>query len=112
MYYYHIKYNGYAALESREDNLEKEREKKEIQYDIFSEFIAGLSETAEMLVDFNEKLFHRLVTSQRSIRTAGWYSHSATEWKSARRYKTESGQGIGFVSDASDHFFGAWKDAG
>lgn len=62
---YRKKYDGYAsryvALESRGDSLEKERERKEIQYDIFSGFIAGLSETAELLVDFNEKLFHRLV---------------------------------------------------
>ncbi len=60
---YRKKYDGYAsryaALESRMDSLEKER--KEIQYDIFSGFLAGLSETAELPVDFNEKLFHRLV---------------------------------------------------
>ena len=43
------------------DSLEKERERKEIQYDIFSGFLAGLSETEELPVDFNEKLFHRLV---------------------------------------------------
>ena len=62
---YRKKYDGYAsryaALESRMDNLEKERERKEIQYDIFSAFLAGLSETEELPVDFNEKLFHRLV---------------------------------------------------
>jgi len=62
---YRRKYDGYAsryaALESREDSLEKERQRKEIQYDIFSGFIAGLSETVELPVDFNEKLFHRLV---------------------------------------------------
>ena len=51
----------YAALESRMDSLEKERERKGIQYDIFSGFLAGLSETGELPVDFNEKLFHRLV---------------------------------------------------
>ena len=51
----------YAALESRMDSLEKERERKEIQYDLFSGFLAGLGETEELLVDFNEKLFHRLV---------------------------------------------------
>ncbi|MDE7266256.1 MAG: hypothetical protein K2N89_02170 [Lachnospiraceae bacterium] len=28
---------------------------------IFSGFLAGLSETVELPVDFNEKLFHRLV---------------------------------------------------
>ena len=64
-YDYRKKYDGYAsrhaAMESREDSLEKERERKEIQYDIFSGFIAGLSGTAELTVDFNEKLFHRLV---------------------------------------------------
>ncbi len=43
------------------DSLEKERERKEIQYDIFSGFLAGLSETGGLPVDFNEKLFHRLV---------------------------------------------------
>ena len=62
---YRKKYDGYAnryaALESREDSLEKERERKEIQYDIFSGFIAGLEEVRELPVDFNEKLFHRLV---------------------------------------------------
>lgn len=51
----------YAALESRMDSMEKERERKEIQYDLFSGFLAGLGETEELLVDFNEKLFHRLV---------------------------------------------------
>ena len=62
---YRKKYDGYAgryaALESRMDSLEKERERKEIQYDIFSGFIAGLEEVRELSVDFNEKLFHRLV---------------------------------------------------
>ena len=48
-------------MESWEDSLKKEREWEEIQYDIFSGFIEGLSETAELPVDFNEKLFHRLV---------------------------------------------------
>lgn len=51
----------YAALESRMDSLEKERERKEIQHDIFSGFLAGPSETEELSVDINEKLFHRLV---------------------------------------------------
>ena len=64
-YNYRKKYDGYAsqyaALESREDSLEKERERKEIQYDIFSGFIAGLAEVRELPMDFNEKLFHRLV---------------------------------------------------
>jgi hypothetical protein len=62
---YRKKYDGYAsryaALESRMDSLEKERERKEIQYDIFSGFVAGLEEVRELPVDFNEKLFHRLV---------------------------------------------------
>ena len=62
---YRKKYDGYAsryaALKSRMDSLEKERERKEIQYDIFSGFIAGLEEVRELPVDFNEKLFHRLV---------------------------------------------------
>lgn len=43
------------------DSLEKEREGKEIQYDIFCGFLVGLSEPEELPVDFNEKLFHRLV---------------------------------------------------
>lgn len=42
--------------------------------------------------------------TQQSIRTAGWYSPSVTEWKSARRFKARSGQGIGFVPDASGSF--------
>lgn len=62
---YRKKYDGYAsryaALESRMDGLEKERERKGIQYDLFSGFLAGLSETEELPVDFNEKLFHSLV---------------------------------------------------
>ena len=62
---YRKKYDGYAsryaALESRMDSLKKERERKGIQYDIFNGFLAGLSETVELPVDFNEKLFHRLV---------------------------------------------------
>ncbi len=61
---YRKKYDGYAsryvALESRMDSLEKERERKGIQYGIFSGFLAGLSETEELPVDFNERLFHRL----------------------------------------------------
>lgn len=62
---YRKKYDGYAnryaAFESRMDSLGKERERKDIQYDIFSGFLVGLSETEELPVDFNEKLFHRLV---------------------------------------------------
>ncbi|EOS29315.1 hypothetical protein C804_03493 [Lachnospiraceae bacterium A4] len=62
---YRKKYDGYAsryaALESRLDSLEKEWERKEIQYDIFSGFLAGLSEMEKLPVNFNEKLFHRLV---------------------------------------------------
>lgn len=46
---YRKKYDGYAsryaALESREDRQQKERERKEIQYDIFGGFLAGLRET-------------------------------------------------------------------
>lgn len=34
---------------------------KGIQYDLFGGFLAGLSEMEERPVDFNEKLFHRLV---------------------------------------------------
>ncbi len=45
-----------------------------------------------------------LWTSQRFIRTAGWYSPSATGRRSARRFKAGSGRGIGFVPDASGRF--------
>ncbi len=62
---YRKKYDGYAsryaALESRMDRLEKERERKEIQYDIFSGFLSRFKEVQEMPVNFSEKLFHRLV---------------------------------------------------
>ena len=62
---YRKKYDGYAswyaALESRMDSLEKERERKEIQYDIYSGFLVGINETGELPMDFNKKLFHRLV---------------------------------------------------
>ena len=62
---YRKKYDGYAsryaALESRMDSMEKERERKGSQYGIFSGFLAGLSEMGKMPVDFNEKLLHRLV---------------------------------------------------
>lgn len=54
---YRKKYDGYASryavLESRMDSLEKERERKGIQYDIFSGFLAELSETEELPIDFN-----------------------------------------------------------
>jgi len=46
------------------ESLKKERERKEIQYDIFSGFLAGFSETEDLPVDFNEKPFHRLVDSE------------------------------------------------
>lgn len=42
--------------------------------------------------------------TQRSIRTAGWCSPSATGWKPARRFKAGSGRGIGFLTDASADF--------
>ena len=64
----------------------------------------GLSETEKLSVDFYEKLFHRLVDTQRSIRTVGWFSPSAMAWKSARRFKAESGWGIGFVPDVFGRF--------
>ena len=37
------------------------------------------------------------------------FSPSATERKPAQRFKAGSGQGIGFVPDASDCFSCAWK---
>ena len=43
--------------------------------------------------------------TQRSIPTAGWYSLSATGWKSAQRFKEVSDRGIGFAPDASGRFF-------
>lgn len=62
---YRRKYAGYAdryaALESQMDGLKKERERREIQHDLFSGFLSGLEEVRELPVDFNEKLFHRLV---------------------------------------------------
>ena len=41
--------------------MKKERKRKEIQYDIFIGFLAELSETEKLPVDFDEKLFYRLV---------------------------------------------------
>ena len=62
---YRRKYAGYAdryaALESRMDGLKKERERREIQHDLFSGFLSGLEEVRELPVDFSEKLFHRMV---------------------------------------------------
>ena len=62
---YRRKYAGYAdryaALESRMDGLKKERERREIQHDLFSGFLSGLEEVRELPVDFSGKLFHRLV---------------------------------------------------
>ncbi len=62
---YRRKYVGYvdryAALESRVDGLKKEQERREIQHDLFSGFLSGLEEVRELLVDFSEKLFRRLV---------------------------------------------------
>ncbi len=58
---YRRKYVGYAALESRMDGLKQERERRKIQHDLFSGFLSGLEEVRELPVDFNEKLFHRMV---------------------------------------------------
>ncbi len=62
---YRRKYAGYtdryAALESRMDGLKKERERREIQHDLFSGFLSGLEKVRELPVDFSGKLFHRLV---------------------------------------------------
>ncbi len=52
-----------------------------------------------------EAVFTGLWITQWSILTAGWCSPSATEWKSAQRFKARSSRGIGFVPDASDSFF-------
>ena len=62
---YRRKYAGYAdryaAMESRMDGLKKERERREIQHDLFSGFLSGLEEVRELPVDFSGKLFHRMV---------------------------------------------------
>ena len=92
------------GIESRMDSLEKERERKEIQYDIFNGFLAGLSETGSCRwISMRDCSIGSWIT-QRSIPTAGWYSLSATEWRSARRFKSGSDQGIGFVPDAFGRF--------
>ena len=46
-----------------------------------------------------------LLIMQRSIPTAGWFSPSATEWKSAQRFKARSGRSIGYSPDAFGRFF-------
>lgn len=98
---YRKKYDGYAsryaALESQLDSLEKERERKEIQYDIFSGFLAGLSETEELPVDF--------------IQMAGWFLPSATEWKSARRFKESSSGQVPGTFGYPTRCFCVWKFA-
>ncbi len=62
---YRKKYDGYAsrytALESRMDSPEKERERKEIRYDIFSGFLFELSELDSLPLEFDTKLFRSLV---------------------------------------------------
>lgn len=105
---YRKKYDGYvsryAAFESRMDSLEKERERKEIQYDIFRGLLAGLSETGSCRWISMRSCSTGLWITQRFIRTAGWFSPSATEWKSRRRFKESSGRGIGLLPDASGLF--------
>ena len=49
------------AYDEKGNASKKERERKEIQYDIFSGFLAELSETEKLPMDFDEKLFYRLV---------------------------------------------------
>ena len=62
---YRRKYEGYvnkyAALESRMDSLKKERESREIKFDIFSGFLFELSDLEELSLEFDVKLFHSLV---------------------------------------------------
>ena len=62
---YRRKYEGYvnkyAALESRMDSLKKDRESREIKFDIFSGFLFELSELEELPLEFDVKLFHSLV---------------------------------------------------
>ena len=52
---------GTLPLESREDSLEKERERKKSSMTFSADSLRDLSEMRELPVDFNEKLFHRLV---------------------------------------------------
>lgn len=96
---YRKKYDGYAsryaAIESRMDSLEKERERKEIQYDLFSGFLAGLGETEELLVDFNEKLFHRLVDYTTVYPDGRGGAPSATAWRLAQRFERKQRAGSG-----------------
>lgn len=62
---YRRKYEGYvnkyAALESRMDSLKKDRESREIKFDIFSRFLFELSELDELPLEFDVKLFNCLV---------------------------------------------------
>ena len=74
------------------DSLGKERERKEIQYDLFSGFLAGLGETEGLPVDFNGKLFHRLVDCATVYHDGRGCSPSATAWKAVRRFEVNSGQ--------------------
>ena len=48
--------------------------------------VALTASSAVLPVDFNEKLFHRLVDYATVCPAGGWFSPSATEWKSARRF--------------------------
>ena len=60
-YDYHKKYDGYAnryvALESRMNSLEKQRERKWIQYELFSGFFAGLGEAKELPVEVRTEIW-------------------------------------------------------
>ena len=65
-------------------------------YSGFCGFLAGLGETEELLVDFNEKLFHRLVdytTVYPDGRGGG--SPSATAWRLAQRFERKQRAGSG-----------------
>jgi len=78
------------------DSLKKGQERRGIQHDIFSGFLAGLRETEELSVDFNEKLFHRLVDFAMVYSDGRVVFTFCNGWKPARRFKSGSGRGIGF----------------
>lgn len=111
---YRKKYDGYAsryaALESRMDSLEKEREWKEKSSMTFSAgSLRGLVRRRSCRWISTRSCSTGLWITQRSIRMAGWCSPSAMGWKSARRFKAGSGRGIGFMPDASGRFSCAEK---
>ena len=82
-----------------------QKEKEEIQYDIFSGFLAELRETEELPVDFKEKLFHKLVDYATIYPDGRAVFTFRNGGKLGRRFKAGSGRNIGFIPDASGRFF-------